>query len=82
VIGTPMFNKTTMHLAGGRTLVISREGSGIYVQKVTLDGAAYASTWLPISKLRDGATELEFTMGESPNMQRGTKMADRPPLFR
>jgi putative alpha-1,2-mannosidase len=82
VIGTPMFNKITMHLAGGRTLVISRQGSGIYVQKVTLNGAPYPSSWLPISKLRDGTTTLDFTMSEAPNLDRGTKLADRPPSFR
>ena len=82
VIGTPMFNKTTMHLSGGRTLVISRQGSGIYVQKVTLNDAPYPNSWLPISKLRDGTTTVDFTMREAPNMDRGSKLADRPPSFR
>jgi len=39
-------------LAGGRTLIISRQGSGIYVQKVLLNGATYSSSWLPVEKLR------------------------------
>ncbi|HEY1902258.1 MAG TPA: GH92 family glycosyl hydrolase [Terracidiphilus sp.] len=82
VIGTPMFEKATLHLDGDRTLVISRQGSGIYVQKATLDGAAYTNSWLPIAKLRSGTTQLDFTMGEAPNMQRGAAIADRPPSFR
>ena len=70
------------YIAGGRTLVITREGEGPYVQDVRLDGATYASSWLPVSKLRAGETRLQFTMGPQPNRQRGTRDADRPPLFR
>ena len=81
-LGTPMFDKATMHLAGGRTLVVTRHGSGIYVQKATLDGAPYPSTWLPIAKLHAGVTRLDFTVGPQPNTQRGTAIADRPPSFR
>ncbi len=82
VLGTPMFNKATLRLAGGRTLVVTRQGSGIYVQKVSLDGASYANLWLALSKLRPGTTTLDFTMGEQPNRQRGSGLADRPPSFR
>jgi predicted alpha-1,2-mannosidase len=82
VLGTPMFDKATLHLAGDRTLVISREGSGVYVQSVSLDGTPYSSSWLPISKLHTGTTQLRFTMGEQPNTERGTGVADRPPAFR
>jgi predicted alpha-1,2-mannosidase len=82
VLGTPMFPKATLRLSGGRTLVVSRQGPGIYVQSVNLDGATYAKSWLPLSKLHSGTTELEFTMGTVPNATRGTAPADRPPSFR
>ncbi|MFZ0747565.1 MAG: GH92 family glycosyl hydrolase [Terracidiphilus sp.] len=82
VLGTPMFDKATLRLAGGRTLVISRKGPGIYVQSVSLNGAGYANSWLPLSKLKPGTTELHFTMDEQPNKQRGSATADRPPSFR
>ena len=82
VLGTPMFDKTTLKLAGGRTLVVSREGKGIYVQGATLNGKPYASTWLPLDDIHQGMNELRFTMGEQPNTQRGTKIEDRPPTFR
>jgi predicted alpha-1,2-mannosidase len=82
VLGTPMFDKATLRLAGGRTLVVSRQGSGFYVQKVTLDGAPYSSSWLPIGKLRAGTTQLQFTTGSQPNKERGNAIADRPPAFR
>lgn len=82
VLGTPMFDKATLKMAGGRTLVISREGKGIYVQSATLNGKHYASTWLPVSAIHEGMNELRFTMGEQPNTERGTKVEDRPPAFR
>jgi predicted alpha-1,2-mannosidase len=81
-LGTPTFEKATLKLSGNRTLVITRTGPGIYVQKVTLDGAGYPSTWLPLTKLHTGVTRLAFTMAETPNTQRGTAIADRPPAFR
>ncbi len=77
-----MFDKATLRFSGNRTLVVSREGKGVYVQSVTLDGAPYANSWLPIDKLHTGATQLHFTMSEQPNKQRGASEADRPPSFR
>ncbi len=82
VIGTPMFDKATLNFAGGRTLMVSREGRGIYVQQIMLNGVSYSSSWLPISKIRTGMNQLQFKMGADPNMQRGTAPEDRPPSFR
>jgi len=82
VLGTPMFDKATLRFSGNRTLVVSREGNGVYVQNVTLDGQPYAGSWLPIGKIHPGVTQLRFTMSEQPDKQRGTATADRPPLFR
>jgi len=82
VLGTPMFTKATLRLAGGRTLVITRQGAGIYVHKVTLDGLPYRSDWLPLAKLHAGTTGLEFTMSAVPDLTRGTAVVDRLPTFR
>jgi predicted alpha-1,2-mannosidase len=82
VLGTPMFENTTLHLSGGRTLIVTRKGEGIYVQKVTLDGTDYPNSWLPISKIHPGTTHLDFTAAPTPNKQRGATSADRPPSFR
>ena len=61
VLGTPMFDKATLQLAGGRTLIVSREGQGIYVQKVMLNGRTYPSTWLRMSRFVTGThEELRF----------------------
>lgn len=82
VLGTPMFDRATLRLAGGRTLILSREGQGIYVQHVMLNGMPFSSTWLPISKIHAGTTQLHFIMGSEPNRKRGTAEQDRPPAFR
>jgi predicted alpha-1,2-mannosidase len=82
VLGTPMFPTTTLQLANGRTLEILRSGNGIYVKQMTLNGVPYASQWLPLEKLGAGTTRIVFTMQETPDTQRGTSPADRPPSFR
>jgi len=82
VLGTPMFDKATLHLAGKRIVVISRRGSGFLVQKVTLDGMEYPNSWLPLEKLHPGATRIEFTTADTPNKQRGLDIENRPPSFR
>jgi predicted alpha-1,2-mannosidase len=82
VLGTPMFDKATLRLSGGKTLVVTREGEGIYVQRVTLDGAEYPYSWLPLAKLHTGTTRLTFTVAATPDKQRGAAIADRPPSFR
>ena len=82
VLGTPMFDKATLQISGGRTLTVSRTGDGIYVQKVTLDGVEFPGSWLELAKLHPGSNRLDFTLGSKPNKQRGAALADRPPSFR
>lgn len=82
VLGTPMFDRATLKLAGGRTLIVSRRGQGIYVSGVELHGAPYESEWLPIVRLRSGDNHLIFVMQEKPDTSRGTSITDRPPSFR
>ena len=82
VLGTPMFDKVTLRLGGGPTLIVSREGQGIYVQQVMLDGKPYSSMWLPFGKIHTGTTQLHFIMGSEPNKKRGTAEPDRPRAFR
>jgi predicted alpha-1,2-mannosidase len=82
VLGTPMFSKATLQLAGGRTLSITREGDGIYVKNVMLDGKPFPTDWLPLMKIHAGATRLQFATQPEPDTTRGTKAADRPPSLR
>ncbi len=80
-LGTPMFRRATLHFADGRTMVVRGEGTGPYVQSVTFNGAAYSKSWLPLSALKAGASELVFTLSTEPNRERGTAESDRPPRF-
>jgi putative alpha-1,2-mannosidase len=76
-----MFRRATVRFADGRTLIVRGEGSGPYVQSVTLNGAPYASTWLPLSTLKGGTSELVFKLSGEPNLERGKAAGDRPPAF-
>ncbi|MCL2659370.1 MAG: GH92 family glycosyl hydrolase [Acidobacteriaceae bacterium] len=81
VLGAPLFPQAAIHFEDGRTLKIRGEGKGAYVEEVTLNGAAYASSWLPLSALGKGASELVFTLSDEPNRERGGSTEDRPPSF-
>ena len=72
----------TLKLAGDRTVIVSRQGPGIYVQSLMLNGTPYPGTWLPLSKIQPGVTQLRYTMSRTPNTERGTLWGYRPPSFR
>ena len=78
-LGTPMFTKATLRLAGGRTLEIVKQGDGIYVSHVTLGGSPVADYWVPIAKLHVGLNRLQFTVQATPDEK--PEMA-APPAFR
>ncbi len=80
-LGAPMFRRAVLHLAGGRILIVRGEGTGPYVESVTLNGAAYSSSWLPLSALKAGTSVLVFTLSTQPNRERGRAQQDRPPSF-
>nr|WP_254062489.1 glycoside hydrolase domain-containing protein [Acidobacterium sp. S8] len=71
VLGTPMFRKAVVHFGDGRILIIHASGSGSYVQKVFLDNAPYPSSWLALSKIHAGTTELQFNLGAKANTDWG-----------
>jgi predicted alpha-1,2-mannosidase len=79
VLGTPMFTKATLKLAGGRTLEIAHVGEGIYVSSVKLNGAPIANYWVPIAALHAGVNRLEFTMQTTPDTK---PEMTAPPSFR
>jgi predicted alpha-1,2-mannosidase len=78
-LGTPMFPEATLHF-GDRTLVVTREGSGVYVRSILLNGQRYDSLWLPVEKIAHGATTtLHFVLqSEAPQ----SKELKAPPVFR
>ncbi|WP_263868224.1 GH92 family glycosyl hydrolase [Streptomyces sichuanensis] len=68
-VGSPLFTRATVHLEGGRDLVIRaprNSARNVYVQSVRVNGRAWTSTALPHSLLSRGGT-LEFAMGPAPS---------------
>ena len=81
-LGTPMFKTATLHFAdGSRTLVVHGEGTGPYVDKVLLNGKDYSNSWVPLSALGPGTTDLRFQLSTQPNQKRGEPASERPPDF-
>ncbi|WP_437113569.1 GH92 family glycosyl hydrolase [Streptomyces roseoverticillatus] len=68
-IGSPLFRKATLHLEGGRDVVVKaprNSARNVYVQGLRVNGKAWRSTALPHTVLARGAT-LEFDMGPQPS---------------
>ncbi|ALD21421.1 GH92 family glycosyl hydrolase [Hymenobacter sp. DG25A] len=83
VLGAPLFPKTTLHLANGKTIVLNAPANSAanrYVQAVRLNGQPYTHNWLSHEALMQGAT-VDFDMGDKPNTTRSTKAEDAPYSF-
>jgi predicted alpha-1,2-mannosidase len=81
VLGSPIFERTTLHLAGGRTFTVVAEGvSDInrYVQAATLNGQPHDRPWIAHDELLQGGT-LVLRMGPEPNPTWGSDPAAAPP---
>ncbi|SDW69531.1 alpha-1,2-mannosidase, putative [Amycolatopsis xylanica] len=79
-IGSPLFTKATVHLAGGKNLVINapkNSSKNIYVQGLRVNGKPYTSTSIPQDLIAKGGT-LDFDMGPTPSKW-GTGPHDAPP---
>ena len=80
-IGSPIFDKVSIHLKNGKTFVIvanqtSREKK--YVESVLLNGKALNQVWFRHSDIVNGG-RLELTMGDTPNTSLGSAVASFPP---
>lgn len=81
IIGTPLFDKATVHLGTGKDLVIiakHNSEANIYVQSATLNGAPLNHPWFSHSDIANGGT-LVFKMGSQPNENWGSAPGDVPP---
>lgn len=78
-LGTPMFPKATIHFANGRTLVVTREGPGVYVNAITVNGHPHDNYWLSLDEIPANATAtLHFSM--QPSAPTSTRL-HAPPAF-
>jgi predicted alpha-1,2-mannosidase len=81
VLGSPLFDKATVDLGGGKKLVIEAKGQSPkskYVRSVTLNGNKYEKAWFRHADIADGGT-IVFEMGEQPNREFGAADAAAPP---
>lgn len=83
VIGSPLFNKATVHLEDGKKIEITTKNQSedaVYVSGLSFNRKPYTANFLRIKDLKDGA-KLRFDMSQSPNYQRGVKTEDAPYSF-
>ena len=81
VIGSPLFDKVTIHLENGRKFkIIARNVSdkNIYIQHAVLNGKPYTKTFIKHSDIIRGG-KLVFDMGAQPGKKWGTGEGDFPP---
>lgn len=72
--GSPVFDKATIKLGSGNTLVIETKDNGadqVYVQSLRINGRQYDKNWIYWQDLMKGGT-LSFEMGSQPNTNWGT----------
>lgn len=80
-IGSPVFDKTTIHLKNGKTFVIvanqtSHENK--YVESIRLNGKVLDQVWFRHADIANGG-RLELTMGDTPNTSLGSADTSFPP---
>ncbi|RKY53164.1 MAG: glycoside hydrolase family 92 protein, partial [Candidatus Neomarinimicrobiota bacterium] len=81
VVGSPLFDKVTIHLENGRKFeIIARNVSdkNIYIKHATLNGKLYTKTFIKHSDIIKGG-KLVFDMGPQPDKKWGTGDSDIPP---
>ena len=80
-IGSPIFNKVTLDVGGGKTFVIEARNvsdKNKYIQSATLNGQTLDKPWFTHAVLVKGGT-LIFEMGSRPNVKWGSAPENAPP---
>jgi len=80
VIGSPIFDKVTLHLSNGKKVNIQTKDNSDtnrYIQDMKWNGKKYTKNFLNHSELVKGAN-LVLDMGSEPNKNRGVNKADLP----
>lgn len=80
-IGSPVFQKVTIHLSNGKDFVIIAHNSSRqnkYVERIVLNGKPRDQIWFRHSDIASGGV-LELTMGGTPNRTLGVNPKSFPP---
>lgn len=81
LIGSPLFDKATLNLAGGKTFTIVAENNGPqrpYIQGAKLNGETFDKVFLSHEEITHGG-EVNFRMDSAPNEKWAVKEESRPP---
>lgn len=79
VIGSPLFDKATVNVGGGKTFTVvakNNSNKNIYVQSARLNGKTLKNSYVDFNDIRHGGT-LELVMGPKPSKW-ATAAACRP----
>ena len=80
VLGSPLFDRATVQVGGGRKLVVEARGNAPdrpYVRAVTWNGRPWTRSWIAHADLAKGG-RLVFDMAAKPNKAFGRAPQDRP----
>jgi len=80
VFGSPLFKKTVLQLAEGKTFTVETENNSeenIYIQSVSLNGKPYSKSYIKYEDVVAGGV-LKFIMGSEPNYNFASSPEDRP----
>ena len=83
VLGTPLFQKATLHLENGKSLLIEADNNcdtTPYIRSMKLNGKNYTRNYLTHEDLTQGG-RIQFVMDSKPNRKRGTAPGDAPYSF-
>lgn len=83
VLGSPLFDKVTLHLENGKKVKISAENNHTnnrYIYTMRLNNKPYSKNFLTHKMLMDGA-DIKLKMSNNPNTVRGTNSEDAPYSF-
>lgn len=80
VLGSPLFDKAVLKLAGGKTFTVQTSNNShdnIYIQRVTLNGKPYKNSYIRHADMVKGGV-LKIVMGPKPNYDFGKAPENRP----
>jgi len=80
VIGTPLFNKATLHLQNGNTFTINsynNSNTNFYIKSAKLNHKNYENTYIDFDSIQKGGC-LDFNLGNIPNKQWGSDSVNTP----
>ncbi|MCB6902413.1 GH92 family glycosyl hydrolase [Hoylesella buccalis] len=83
VIGTPYFDKMTLHLENGKIMTITAQNSNQYnkyIQSLSINGTPSTKNFFTHEQLMQGGN-IHYVMGSTPNKQRGISDSDAPYSF-